>query len=918
MKKRKFLLGLAIASTSILALAACGTKSESSAAQSSTTTSSQVVSSAAQSTPAQSTPTQSTPAKSTTPPSSSEPNTTENTDANITLNGVKYETISAALAAIPTSGDTSTYVIKLAKGTYEENGLAYNGSATVKISGDTDTQYGADVIIKGHGSDMTTEKTRSTLAIQGTGDIILENLTIQSDWTRQGAADLGIGGNTQAEVLGTDTKGNTIAYNCSFKSHQDTLRTAGKAWFYGCYVEGDVDFIWMEQAGSVALYEKCEIVAVADETTKAYVAAPRMTKSTTVGKGLVFYNSTVKKATNATTLDLYLTRNAWSSETTYYNQVAYINTMCEGINSKVWFAEPTLTEFGKTIIGYKMDQATANYLNYAGNDDILSDIDVANEFSGRRNIVNRIFNILKIKYEKDTENYWDIDSVIRDNGWEVIIDTSTDTLSTDTSGETTIYKFDGSVDQSALCINFARENNKNHYVGSNGATITIPLEGKSYVNVYGYYSGITEIKANTQNEGVMLFNTGSTNADIFNTYIVYDSNATELVLTAKSTTYITKIVVTTDESITETKTESITVSASTTTECVGVALTLSSKLNPGTATNKSVKWSTSAPEIGIIDTYTGVVTFNAAGEVKFTATACDGSGIIGTYTCNPIDANWTDAEWYTTDSKINEATDPEAGAVEIGNFNVNGSAYKALSSTFTFTNLSNKTVNTSNGLKLNSTSKLSISTTKGAATLTVIIAHIGLTVADPKVSNGTTTVTYATKVNDETAKTTTYTYRLTTSSTWSIERSGTSEEDPILYVKISYDAIWDFQNAFPTEITNVNVQGTNTANLASSVTGIDLTIISEGGKFQYNSAGYVQINLNTTVKVPVNKAGKQLIVVSYSGQSNYTIGTGDGQVTADTSTDIDTYTVTEADVTVGYVEIVATNTGYIYSISLTR
>ena len=188
-------------------------------------------------------------------------------ETRIMMNGTAYETIAEALAAIPTDS-TETFTISLPKGTYTENGLGYNGSATVVIKGNTATKYGADVIIKGHGSDMSTEKTRNLIEIQGTGNIILENLTLESDWTRTLAG----GNNAQAEVLGTDTKGNTVAYNCGFKSHQDTLRTAGKAWFYGCYIEGDVDFIWMEQAGSVALYENCEIVSVYDETASSHAS----------------------------------------------------------------------------------------------------------------------------------------------------------------------------------------------------------------------------------------------------------------------------------------------------------------------------------------------------------------------------------------------------------------------------------------------------------------------------------------------------------------------------------------------------------------------------------------------------------------------------------------------------------------------
>ncbi|MDE7095651.1 MAG: InlB B-repeat-containing protein, partial [Anaeroplasmataceae bacterium] len=184
-------------------------------------------------------------------------------DGKIFMNGTEYPTLAAAFAAISaTSKDM--YTITLGKGTYNENGLMYKGSATIRIVGSTDAKYGSDVIIKGHGSKMPGEtgcdsKNRCLISIQGTANIILENLTLESDWYRANHS-----GDVQAEVLGADSTGFTAAYNCGFKSHQDTLRTIGKAWFYGCYIEGDVDFIWMEAGGKVALYENCEIVSVWD------------------------------------------------------------------------------------------------------------------------------------------------------------------------------------------------------------------------------------------------------------------------------------------------------------------------------------------------------------------------------------------------------------------------------------------------------------------------------------------------------------------------------------------------------------------------------------------------------------------------------------------------------------------------------
>ncbi len=71
----------------------------------------------------------------------------------VVMNGTTYESIKKAFAAIPASS-TDTFTIVLGKGTYNEEGLQYNGSATIKIKGDTTTKYGADVIIKGHGSNM--------------------------------------------------------------------------------------------------------------------------------------------------------------------------------------------------------------------------------------------------------------------------------------------------------------------------------------------------------------------------------------------------------------------------------------------------------------------------------------------------------------------------------------------------------------------------------------------------------------------------------------------------------------------------------------------------------------------------------------------------------------------------------------------
>lgn len=854
------------------------------------------------------TPVPSTPAPSQTPvPSTPAPTpSTPVQKAQIELNGVAYDTIAKALAAIPTSGDTSTYTIKLQKGTYNENGLKYNGSATIKIVGETDAKYGADVIIKGHGSNMSAMRTRELIEIQGTGNIILENVTLESDWSRADHQ-----GDAQAEVLGTDTKGNTVAYNCAFKSHQDTLRTAGKAWFYGCYIEGDTDFIWMEASGSVALYEKCEIVSVYDEnasTHSSYITAPRMAESNKVGKGLVIYNSTVKEADERQAT--YLARTPWSGG--YYNQVAYINTQCSGIESGVWYKSQIATDYPKTVIGWKMDKATADSIGYQGNGDILDQQTVDKEYNGRKAILNRIYNIGKGKYEQDSTNVWDIDALINENGWTVDRDASSNLNEGELVGRTTIYEFDGSVDQSTLCSGFAQEGTKSHYVGNAGSTITIPVSGKSYVEVYGYYAGTAEAKAGEQSESVMFFNNGSTNTQVEQDYVIYDANAGEFVLTAKANTYITRIVVTEDSTITEKKVSSIAVTASSSKYLVGVSLSLSAKVLDADATNRSVKWSSSDPTVGMVDEYTGKVTFLKAGSVTFKATACDGSNVYGEITCEAKDSSWTSAEWYTTDTTL----DTETGASGIENFSYGSStANKALKKTIAYTNLAGEEFTTSYGLKLNGSGILTLATTK-SATLTLVTTHVGTLVTEtPKVNNGSVDASLLS--SEAQGEFNVYVFRLEEPGTWNVTRSGGKEADPVIYAKAVCDKDcikettgFNFKGGSYSGINVKNCNSAETILLDTNKTTYEM-VTFEGCKSN-GANNWLKFNTGATITFDVSKACK-LNICFYNGQNNASVKLGDTEIqttTASTDASFSTkyqYEITEA----GQITITATAAGYI-------
>ena len=838
-------------------------------------------------------------------------------DTSIKMNGVEYATIKAALEAIPTSGDTSTYTITIPKGEYHEDGLAYHGTATVRIKGNSDTKYGSDVVIIGKGSDMTQSRTRNLMSFYGSGNVILENITLISTWKRSDAAAQGMTNNTQAEVLGTGGTGNVVAYNCSFKSHQDTLRTVAKAWFYGCYIEGDTDFIWMETSGKVALYEKCEIVSVYDEETGTHVSyctAPRMDITSKINKGLVIYNSVVHESDEARTKNqaTFLARTPWPSG--YYNQVAYINTQVSDVEVSAWSGNPIASEHDRTDVGWKMDRATADSFGYTGSNDILSAEKVTNEYSGRRAIFNRLYNVGKLKYEKDTENEWDIDALIAECGFLVDEDKSSTVADGEVVGETTSYLFDGTVDYTSMGDGFTFQDNggNKHYVGQQNATFTIPVSGKCYVEVYGYYAGSLNVTAEGQGDALMTFNNGNTNSQVLNTYIVFNENAREVLLTANATTYLTKIVVTTDSSIVEKKVEGITISKSTNTECVGLALTLSATITNADATNKTVKWSSSATAVGTIDENTGVVTFKKVGTVTFTATACDGSGVTKSITCTPIDPKWTEAEWFTTDTGLNI----EANANGIEYYEVaTTSGTKSLNSEYEFTTISGVRYKTKYALKFDSKGLLKISTIKGPATLTLVTVDAGNLKETPSVKlNDTVSAELISDTNNGDG-TYTYVYRLSEIGTWTIERgNGETENNPLLYAKCSYDVMWNFKDNFPTSLSSTNLEG-KSGNIYSNYTTIKLSVDATNGKFAFvqNSSGnYVQINQGTIVQIPVSKlsVGAKIKIVAYPGQANYSLNGGDP-----ITSDLYEYVVTEDDKTRGYVELVATGDGYLYSIS---
>ncbi|MDE5613669.1 MAG: hypothetical protein K2I74_03355 [Treponemataceae bacterium] len=338
------------------------------------------------------------------------------------------DSVAAALAAIPASG-TDVWEIKLTKGTYTESEqLTYNGSATVRITGETDAAYGSDVIIKGIGSDYTTESGRSMFEIRGSGNTILKNIRMEHINMMMEYLYIGSDGrehkSTQREVIGHQSKGTLAAYNCSFISRQDTIRTESKAWFYKCYIEGDVDFLWIETSSGTskaALYEDCELYAVGDRTKKAYFTAPRLPVTNEVGKGLVIWKS--KLTADNRLSEVYLGRNPWDEATDnekgtnyfkdYYENVAVVDSDWSGkaLDSKVWSGSGAHGTDDQQFVGFKTCQKFPAPSNNCGAV-VLTAEQVAAEYSNRNYILNRVYNITEETFENDSaSSIWNLSAL---------------------------------------------------------------------------------------------------------------------------------------------------------------------------------------------------------------------------------------------------------------------------------------------------------------------------------------------------------------------------------------------------------------------------------------------------------------------------------------------------------------------------
>ncbi len=212
----------------------------------------------------------------------------------------------------------------------------------------------------------------------------------------------------------------------------------------------------MSGDATVALYEECTIKMTAEESpSAAYVAAPGLPESSSVGKGLVILNSKVI-ADSALNGSAYLARTPWSSG--YYSQAAYIGSSFEGnISKNIWYGSAIEEGIDDDNVGWKIDSASASSLSALGCDTskvhVLSDRIANREYNGRYTILNRAFNTNTSKWESLSEK-WDAasdlavndgDSISEDSSKSNIFVDYADVTKTNIGDALTLSDYDGEI-----------------------------------------------------------------------------------------------------------------------------------------------------------------------------------------------------------------------------------------------------------------------------------------------------------------------------------------------------------------------------------------------------------------------------------------------------------------------------------------
>ncbi len=325
--------------------------------------------------------------------------------ASVTVDGsqsstANFRTLQGALGGLAAGLPTATTItINVAAGTYNEL-VHYAGpgaTQTINIIGPAGNNRGDTCIVQYANGNMVNGSTSTRAAVYLTGaNVVLQNITLKNTGVRSVVS--------QAEALyfAGGSAFTLAAFNSSFSSNQDTIQSSGRNWFYNCYIEGNVDFIW--GTADAALFENCSLRFINDVAgggaasyglfvarTGATIAAGA---SGIVPKGYVLLNSTVSVDANVTA---YFGRDAGTGA--FYDQAALINVVFSGagmIGAGIWNVTTAPLSLGdSSYVGWK--SAGCSGLNLASlTTDPKTSATIASqatEYDTRDHILNRVVTV---------------------------------------------------------------------------------------------------------------------------------------------------------------------------------------------------------------------------------------------------------------------------------------------------------------------------------------------------------------------------------------------------------------------------------------------------------------------------------------------------------------------------------------------
>ena len=321
-----------------------------------------------------------------------------------------FTTIQGAFNYLRKTEATGDWTINVAAGNYHEN-LFYYGNANVKLVGADSDNYGDKTYVYWRNSQVLNgaQRARQSFIWQG-GNLTIENMTFENTTNRK------VEGNTnvQAETLVFDVTKDLVVYNSSFISYQDTLligNNGGRAWFYDCYVSGDVDFIW--GTADVCLLENCKIVCRADGIKNdAKIFASRtvadISKKNTVSKGFILMNSEIEVEDGCSAA--YGRSSGADTQAAVFN-----NKFTKGSPVSALWGSASDTRFyepnGEMAVGYKdynntlSDDSVIDTSSRVTNTADMSERLYNREYNGRWVIFNRVYNISTGAYEFASDIY---------------------------------------------------------------------------------------------------------------------------------------------------------------------------------------------------------------------------------------------------------------------------------------------------------------------------------------------------------------------------------------------------------------------------------------------------------------------------------------------------------------------------------